>query len=120
MYFSKRNRFSKRSSISQSKKHKSNKITEKELKDAQNNIGNISYDSDMTIYQDYLHLLLIKTSDKFIQDRYFNYMQKVNQGKQRKQNFFQRMERDINKREDSKRGKDEEKVTEQSALNNFA
>ena len=78
---------------------------------------NISHDSDMTIYEQYLHLLLIKTSDKYIQDRYQIYLNKINMGKEKKQTFFQRMKEDIQNREDNKKELlDNMSVSEQSLL----
>mmetsp|Transcript_22515 Transcript_22515/g.22319 ORF Transcript_22515/g.22319 Transcript_22515/m.22319 type:complete len:521 (-) Transcript_22515:19-1581(-) len=61
----------------------------------------LTHNSDMTLYEEYLHLLLIKTSDKFIRDRYQSYINKINMGKERRQTFFQRMEKDIVVREEN-------------------
>ncbi|CAI2359308.1 unnamed protein product [Moneuplotes crassus] len=79
------------------------KITKKDLNQRNIDKKNISYDSDMSLYQEYLHLLLIKTSDKYIRDRYQSYINKINMGKQKKQSFFQRMEKDIIVREENKK-----------------
>lgn len=59
----------------------------------------------MTIYEQYLHFLLIQTSDKFIKDRYKDYLNKINQGKAKRKSFFQRMEQDIMDREELKKEK---------------
>lgn len=69
----------------------------------------------MTVYQEYLHLLLIKTSDKFIQERYKDFMNKVNMGKSKKFNFFERMDKDVRAREEMKKGIEDTK-TDQGSL----
>lgn len=52
-----------------------------DIKNGGIDFGNISYNSDMSLYEDYLHLLLIKTSDKFIQERYKEFISKSTQKK---------------------------------------
>lgn len=105
-----------KSQVSQySKKSEGVKLTSKKLKEASVKNTTLKYNADMTIYEEYLHLLLIKTSDKFIRDRYKEHMTFVNTGKEKKQNFFQRMKQDIIVREETKRGR-EETLSESSSI----
>lgn len=97
-----------KSHVSQySKRSEDKKLTSKKLKEASVKNTALKYNADMTIYEEYLHLLLIKTSDKFIRDRYKEHINFVNTGKEKKQNFFQRMKQDIIVREETKRGRDD-------------
>jgi hypothetical protein len=93
------------------------KMTKKKLKEVNNTEkgNNMTYDTDMTIYEKYLHLLLIKTSDKFIQDRYKDFLARINKGKEKKGNFFTRMQEDIKEREESKKER-EDTLSENSSI----
>ena len=87
-------------------KNQRNKFDERQFKETGGETGAVYYDSDMTVYQQYLHLLLIKTSDKYIQEKYLQYINKINEGKEKKADFFQRMEKDIIEREEIRKEMD--------------